>query len=575
MIINLHRLLANPAAVYLADHILAFDETSPVSWAQFCVRVSAWELTFAGVDVASIAVYQRNGVEFLATLLAIWRTGKHALLPANNLPATVAQLEQLACGFAGEFAGINCLEPTTDFVCPITQKPLVSLAATAAVLYTSGSSGAPEPVAKTFAQLDAELASLEQFRGAQVAGAVTSGSVSHQHIYGLLFRLLWPLVSGRPFIARERDYWEELAADSARHPRLAFVTSPAHLNRFSPVSFASSPVAIFSSGAPLAAATAEHVSREIGSPIIEVYGSTETGGIAWREQVSNPLWQCLPGVSVDLEEESGLLRVQSPHLPGPEWFVTADIARMDADRFELLGRADRIAKVGGKRISLTAVEQLIRKHSWVHEVRVLVLPERGDRVAAVVVLTEDGRHFLQTNGRKALNGILKQGLDHALERIAIPRYWRYPVGLPLNSQGKVTQVALQELFMLDVDNELPSSLPKVVVQQTQAGIVQFALELPHNLVYFDGHFPGNPVLPGVVQIHWAVHYATTIWGDLGEFNGLEAIKFQQLVLAGMPLTLELEYVRDKRKLYFSYRNGSEATKSGTCSSGRILFTNAL
>ena len=574
MIINLHQLLADPAAVYVADHMLAYDEKSPVTWGWFCARIAAWEATLTPADYACIALYQPDGVEFLAALLAIWRTGKQALLPANNLPVTVAQLEQQRCGFVGEFRGVTCLEPAIGSGCELAGRSSV-LPATAVVLYTSGSSGVPEPVTKTFAQLAAELDSLEMFRGAQLAGAVISGSVSHQHIYGLLFRLLWPLVTGRPFIARERDYWEELAADAAFHPRLVLVTSPAHLDRFSPVSFASPPVAIFSSGAPLAATSAETVGRQLGRAIIEVYGSTETGGIAWREQVASSPWQCLPGVTVSLEAETGLLQVKSAHLPDTEWFVTADLARVNGTGFELLGRADRIAKVGGKRISLTAVEQLIRQQQWVRDVRVVVLPERGDRLGAAVVLSEDGCIFLQNSGRKALNDLLKQGLDQALERIAIPRYWRYPPVLPLNSQGKVTQGALQALFVQEGDCESAPSLPKVIAQQAQGGIVRLALEVPANLCYFDGHFPGNPVLPGVVQIHWAVHYARSEWGHIGEFSGLEAIKFQQLVVAGAPLQLELDYAVDKRKLYFSYRTGSDPSGGGTCSSGRILFNNEI
>jgi len=569
MIPSLPKLLASPASVYPAGHILAYDDQGPVTWSRFCARIGAWQTALASADAPWVALYQRDGVEFLAALLAVWRMGKQALLPANNLPATIAQLHQHTGCFAGDFPGVASINPT------VGSGPLIDLApaapnALALVLFTSGSSGTPEPVAKSFAQLDAELEALEQLRGQQLGGACITGSVSHQHIYGLLFRLLWPLVSGRAFISCERDYWEELAADANVHPRLAIITSPAHLNRISPVTFTTLPCALFSSGAPLAADAAKLASAQLGCAITEVYGSTETGGIAWREQSLGADWQPLPGVSIAVEAANGLLQVKSAHLPAADWFITADKACITELGFTLQGRADRIAKVAGKRISLTAVEQLIQQHPLVDELRVTLLPERGDRLGAVVVLTADGCQFLQDHGKKALNEELKQGLEQALERIAIPRYWRYPTALPHNSQGKLTQAALQALF---IDQTAPT-LPLVIAWAEQGTTLQFTLEIPDNLLYFDGHFPANPVLAGIIQTHWAVHYAREYWGDLGEFTGLEAVKFQQLISARQRLLLELDYAADKGKLYFTYRTEPGPANAKTFSSGRILFSNA-
>lgn len=566
MILSLRQLFASPASAYSAGHILAYDDNQPVIWSRFCARIGAWERVLASTGEPWVALYQRDGIEFLAALLAVWRMGKQALLPANNLPATIVQLHQHTCCFAGDFPGVASINPTAEAVSMIDVVPTMRREL-ALVLFTSGSSGVPEPVVKSFAQLEAELEALEQFRGKQLDGACITGSVSHQHIYGLLFRLLWPLTTARPFISRERDYWEELAADAGLHPRLAIVTSPAHLNRVSPITFARLPCAIFSSGAPLAADAAKLAKERLGCAVTEIYGSTETGGIAWREQTEGADWQCMPGVSIQVVATTGLLQVKSAHLSGADWFVTNDMARITEGGFSLHGRADRIAKIAGKRISLTAVEQLIQQHPWVQELRVTVLPERGDRLGAVVVLTAEGGKFLRDHGKKALNEQLKQGLDQALERIAIPRYWRYPAALPQNTQGKITQAALQALF---TDNTAPI-LP-VVIARTQGATLQLTLEIPANLHYFDGHFPGSPVLAGIIQIHWAVHYAREYWGDLGQFTGLEAVKFQQLIVARQELLLELDYVADKRKLYFSYRTDSTQANTRTFSSGRILLS---
>lgn len=557
--ISLRQCVVDPASVYPSSHILSHSSTGPIDWGEFCQRIAAWEQVFSEFSEARVALYQRDGVEFLATLIALWRCGKQALLPANNLPATCLGIREHTRWFAGDFPIADGLRKRGSISASarFAPVPLLPADATALILFTSGSSGAPEAVPKSFAQLEGEVHTLESFRGETLGDTVITGTVSHQHIYGLLFRLLWPLMSGRRFIDQERDYWEQIAEDACNFPSIALITSPAHLNRIPPEFSIGQPAAVFSSGAPLATEPAKAAAQQLGRPVTEVYGSTETGGIAWREQTASSRWKCLPGASISIDEEAGLLAVKSPHLPDREWFITADRAEQGEGDFALLGRADRIAKVGGKRISLTLIESLLGQYPMIREARVTVLQDKQDRLGAVVILSEDGEKFLQDHGKKALNAYLKGGLKDALEPIAIPRYWRYPVELPLNSQGKVTQLALAALF-----EPVAARLPRKLGVEERGQALRLKLQVPENLLYFDGHFPANPVLPGVVQIHWAVHYAREHWADLGEFGGLEAMKFQQLILPHQNLVLDLEYLAEKGKLYFCYSSDAGPDSSG-------------
>ncbi len=587
---SLRQLLANPTGQLASTSAIALCPAAagalePRDGAYLCGRIAAWEQALAAAPDKLIALYLRDSLEFAAALLACWRLGKCPLLPANNLAASCQQLQAHTRSFAGDFPLAESIQPAAKPPSgPLTAVTPPASEACALVLFTSGTSGDPEPVAKQFCQLETELAALEQLWGATLGDAAIVASVSHQHIYGLLFRLLWPLCAGRTFISRERDYWEALALDAAQLQPLALVSSPAHLSRIPPLDWPQGRefCAVFSSGAPLAEADALGLASYFGRPAWEVFGSTETGGIAWRQQTQGSSWQCLPGVDVRLDPSGQLLQVRSGHLPsgnrhhGDHWFTSADRAQLNSDGqgFVLSGRADRIAKVGGKRISLSALERALQAHPWVAQARVVQLPERGERLGCVLVLTNPGNAQLVDQGKNALKQIFSQLLAETQDRVAIPRYWRYLGELPRNAQGKTTQADLLALF---AQGDMPR-LPQLLAQQLEGNRLQLQLYIPSNLYYFDGHFPGRPVLPGVVQTHWAVHYARQQWGDLGQFGGLEAVKFQQIVAPNQTLTLALEYQADKGKLYFSYTSGHQAQSQEPASalrhhaSGRVVFT---
>jgi 3-hydroxymyristoyl/3-hydroxydecanoyl-(acyl carrier protein) dehydratase len=108
--------------------------------------------------------------------------------------------------------------------------------------------------------------------------------------------------------------------------------------------------------------------------------------------------------------------------------------------------------------------------------------------------------------------------------------------------------------------------PIVLEQRVAPPRAELRLRVPPELQYLQGHFPGAPVVAGIVQIKWAIELGRRYLGAGGELMGMDAIKFQQLMRPGAVVTLVLEWDESGAKLRFTYR--SEDTRF---SSGRLLF----
>ena len=108
--------------------------------------------------------------------------------------------------------------------------------------------------------------------------------------------------------------------------------------------------------------------------------------------------------------------------------------------------------------------------------------------------------------------------------------------------------------------------PIVVEQRVVPPSAELRLRIPPELEYFKGHFPGAPVVAGVVQIKWAIEFASRYLGARGELVGIDALKFQQLMVPDLVVTLSLKWAQGDGKLHFSYQ--SDVARF---SSGRLLF----
>lgn len=113
-------------------------------------------------------------------------------------------------------------------------------------------------------------------------------------------------------------------------------------------------------------------------------------------------------------------------------------------------------------------------------------------------------------------------------------------------------------------------LPEVIsIAYEESNAVTLSLLVQPELHYFPNHFPNYPLLPGVVQLDWVIHFGRGILQVTGEFCRMDNIKFQAIVRPAQRLNLRLQWQADTRRLAFTY-----TLDETTFSSGIVVFTTA-
>ncbi|MGC3874755.1 AMP-binding protein [Halomonas sp. GXIMD04776] len=550
-----------------------------VPWSIFHGRVGAWQGLLDSLAPAGQRwlLHLREPLEFAAALLACWERGDSVVLPADDRPETLSGVDHLTRARLGDVTGGHRAGPEAR----IPRWGELDADALALSLYTSGSSGEPQRLDKCFAQLDAELGVHAHLW--PLEGRLVISQVSHQHIYGLLFAILRPLCEQAPMALSLCRYPETLSdwlrrLDETRHsddigtlnapPGTVLISAPPPLERLpQELDWQAAPRVlsrIHSSGAALSHIASEHALKVLGVPVSEIYGSSETGGIAWRIQQRDECWTPLPGIEIR-DDRHGALWLRSPFLSSTDWQRQADRIALEDSRFRLLGRADRILKVGGKRLSLTGMDRTLGTHPDVIQARTVSLPERDTRLGAIVQLDPE-RIPLDHDSRRDLIASLRQYLSSAYESTVVPRYWRFVDVWPTNAQGKLSNALVRQLFRDLEDHRLPRWLGVSFEGDERC---QVSLEVPERLLYLKGHFDEQPIVPGVVLVQWSVELAREHLQLRGAFQRLERIKFPQLLLPGERITLILAQSRSEQGIRLSF---TLQGRQGIHAAGKIVFT---
>ena len=543
------------------------------TWGDFVSDVSKVRYYLEARENAPWILHCEDSYFFTVALLAMLQSGRKALVTANRQEAFIKEIKKPEYGFLTDepFAGDDSATMIQDVLageCAALKFGKFDKSKAEMVMYTSGTTGEPKAVYKLFLQFENELFELVKVFGNDWVNRKVYSTVNHHHIYGLLFTALLPIATGLPFRRHRIDFPTELANIAGE--AVVMASSPAFLKRLAAetdktIGFNCPPI-IYSSGGPLPEEVARKASELTGYWPMEIYGSTETGGIAYRQSQNGPVWKPFEVCKMCLVE-NGCLNIKSSYILEAEGFTTGDLADLyDDGRFLLKGRSDSIVKIEEKRISLPEVENRLKQTGLVQDVRVVPMVGKRQYLAAAIVLNESGREKFAGVPKLAINNFFHDHLLKFIENTVSPKKWRYLEELPQNTEGKIRMRDIQALFGLA---ESPNF--KILKFRREPGMFTAKLLFPATSDYFDGHFPEFKLLPAVVQVDMVLRLARNFLEVPKELSKMNRTRFANPILPDVPVMVKISYDADAGKVTFaftsidgetSFSNGSMIMQTG-------------
>jgi acyl-coenzyme A synthetase/AMP-(fatty) acid ligase len=386
--------------------------------------------------------------QFAVGLAACLMSERVSLLPSTHTPQVIAQLADFApdvfcltddrrcdIGLARVYYP-DLAHPASTPVASPFEVPRIPASQLAAIVFTSGSTGTPVPYKKTWGLLARCIQDGAPRLGlADGRSHALVGTVPGQHMYGFESTVLLALLSGNALSAERPFYPADVAAAVRSVPRpRVLVTTPIHLRTLLTSEIEFPPVdLVMSATAPLSRELAREVEERYRAPLLEIYGSTETGQIAMRRTAQAVAWRLWPGVHLDVSNEQVFARGGHVEQLTP----LCDVIEITGkEEFLLHGRTADLVNVAGKRSSFGYLNAQLNAIPGVIDGAFFLREEMSGstgvtRLGAVVVAP----------GLTA--AALTEQLRQLIDPVFLPRPLLIVAELPRNATGKLPQQALR------------------------------------------------------------------------------------------------------------------------------------
>ncbi len=469
-------------------------------------------------------------LEFLLATAAALIARQTVILPSARLPFVIAQLrqryaesycavdERSASDVTGEV--VVAIEPAAGRCWP---PPSIPPSHCAAILFTSGSTGEPNAHRKTWQELVGGTDTFMQSIARPPRGSAIVGSIAPQHMFGFETTVMLPLQSGTPVLASRPSFPGDLhdaldAAAALGVDAVWLMTTPLQLRAFHRELRIIHPLRrIVASTMPLDRDLAQAVERDWRVPLHEIYGCTEGGMLATRRPALDAAFTPGAGLAFAVDEH-GATSVSGGHLA--QRIGLQDRLRFFDHAFEIVGRDSDVVKIAGKRASLDALTRQVLQVPGVRDAAVFLPHSGAARVAAIVVAPE------------LSPADLRRELAKRIDPAFMPRPLVVRDALPRNSNGKLTQIALREAIATP---ERGGARPAGASVLTQRCVV--AADHPA----LPGHFPGRPIVPGVVLLNMV---ETMLKQSGYRVRECAEVKFRSVVAPSLQIDLRVAIADD-------------------------------
>ncbi|SPA42984.1 putative enzyme; Acyl-coenzyme A synthetases/AMP-(fatty) acid ligases domain [Cupriavidus taiwanensis] len=555
------------------DDIIAWVHGRPVTVRQFLADAARLAAALpTGTRGGHVFNACTDRYRFTVGLCAALLAGKPTLLPPSHTPETVRQL----LAFAPD---AFCLhdQPDAAFDMPALhyhdglaataadgpfEIPQIPSAQVMAYVFTSGSTGTPVPHRKTWGAMAGSARAAAQRLGLLDGRAWTlAGTVPPQHMFGLEATVMLVLQGRAALVAAPAFYPADVSAALAAVPApRALVSSPVHL-RTLVQSGQAMPAAdlVLCATAPLGRQLAAETEALFAAPLCEIYGSTETGQLATRRTAQEDTWTLVPGVRLQTRPNAAgdpgtagddtETWAEGGHIEQPVPLGDA-IAPLDAQRFLLHGRKADLLNIAGKRTSLGYLNHQLTAIDGVRDGAFFMPADahegdtHGHVVRLVAVVVAPG----------VAPARLQQALRERIDPAFMPRPLYFAERLPRNAAGKLPREALAALVAtLSGAQDRAAALPP-----------GFVIDPGHPAMA--GHFPGHPIVPGVVLLDHAVLALGTALGRPLAVAQASLLKFLSPVRPGERVEVlhQSEAAADGAEtIRFTLRSAGRDVASGT------------
>ena len=407
---------------------------------------------------------------------------------------------------------------------------------------TSGTSGNQTHIEKTLENFQEEsrdiFSELKLEKGLEFITTTTP-----EHLFGASFYMMFPLNFDYIINVSRINYPEDLVYKNA-----VLITTPSFLDtmRKYDIKPPQNPEIIITAGSKLKDETFNYA-KTISKRVIEIYGSTEAGIIAYRESPKTNRLKLFSGIKILSSNDNGteILTKYSKC----ENQTLNDRIRVLGDEIEFLGRSDRLIKVLEKRISAEDMENEISKNKFVEECFCF---EYYGKIACLVALNDLGKEEAKENGTLEISKELKTNLHKLFE--IIPQKWAFTDEIPKTERGKVDKTSVENIFDTNI------TFPLILSRDFENNVCVFELCFLKNSNFFQGHFEGFPILPGVVQLFYANYFTKLAYDIDCRCGQIRKIKFKNIIFPSREVFLELK--KKENSVEFKYYNQDKIFSSG-------------